>query len=352
MVKAGTRLRFWTCIRDAGLGDASRYTAPPIERKRVHSKRGQARRRDADSGSQFDMARSQPPSGRKKNRPVVSRPFSSFSGKGAHRVRRDTQIELTPYRLEVKITKDGKDDSYRIIRRWDEAHLPDKSSDPNAPLENRIDVSPSNELSDVEKKYVGQSDGQSVGYILLVGAFFLLFMAGVWGWWPPVGSAVAGILIIFITKTEGNTEKIVEVRTAKERIRQHAEEKLRKAMQDIRVWAALDGIGFENAVSRIYRDKGYNVESTPRSNDQGVDLILRKNGTTGIVQCKAYSKNVGVAAVRELAGVRASWPNVESVVLVALFDFTKSAKQFAQQHDIELFSIARDYLKTDYRPGT
>ncbi len=119
----------------------------------------------------------------------------------------------------------------------------------------------------------------------------------------------------------------------------------------MRVWAALDGVGFEQGVAQIYREKGFDVEFTPRTKDQGVDLILRQNGTIAIVQCKAYKKNVGVSAVRELAGVRAAWPHADEAILAALFDFSVEAKSFATQHNIKLFSVTRDYHKADYRPG-
>ena len=121
-------------------------------------------------------------------------------------------------------------------------------------------------------------------------------------------------------------------------------------MHSVRAWAALDGIEFERAVARIYIEQGFEVEFTPRTNDQGVDLILKKGDKISIVQCKAYTRNVGVSAIRELAGVRAAWPQAEQAILVTLFDFSSAAKTFAAQHKIKLFSVARDYLKSDYRP--
>ena len=121
-------------------------------------------------------------------------------------------------------------------------------------------------------------------------------------------------------------------------------------MRDVQVWIAFDGVQFEQAVAKIFREKGFVVEFTPRSNDKGVDLIIKKDGAVSIVQCKAYKKNVGVRAVRELVGVRASWPNAEEAFLVALFDFSRGAKEFAAEQNIKLVSIAKDYLKTDYRP--
>lgn len=121
-------------------------------------------------------------------------------------------------------------------------------------------------------------------------------------------------------------------------------------MDNVHEWASLDGVEFERAVAIIYRDLGFDVEFTPRTNDQGVDLLLKRNGKVSIVQCKAYSSNVGVAAIRELVGVRASWPHADEAILVALFDFSSAAKRFATQNKIVLYSIAKDYLKSDYRP--
>ena len=175
-------------------------------------------------------------------------------------------------------------------------------------------------------------------------------MSGLWGWWPPIVAFLAGALIVWLTKTPGDASKIQEVKDAKERLRRQAERQLQEAMQNVRAWAALDGVGFERGVARIYREKGFDVEFTPRTNDQGVDLILKRNGAVSIVQCKAYTDNVGVSAIRELAGVRASWPHAEEVILVALYDFSSPAKDFAAQHNIELFSVAKNYLGTDYRP--
>ena len=240
-------------------------------------------------------------------------------------------------------------------------YRPPRSADPHAPIENRIEISMSAEFSEAERQYVGQSDSHPVGFMLMIASFFLFIMAGFWGWWPPILAFATGVIVIWSTKNSGNSSKIKEVRdakerlrteerNAKERLRKHEEKRRREAMHDVQFWAALSGVEFEQAVARIFREKGFEVELTPRSNDKGVDLILKKDGAVSIVQCKAYKKNVGVSAVRELIGVRASWPNVEEAILVTLFDFSSVAKELAIEHNIKLLSIAKDYLKTDYRP--
>lgn len=282
----------------------------------------------------------------------------TFSEKQLHRVRRDTELDPTPYRVEVELGSEGNCDTYRIIRTWNEHPLPPKSSDPSALVEHRIDISPSEHFSETENRYVGQSAGHPIGgvltgisFFLVIPSVFYVYKLGILASLPFVVSFVAGGLIFWLTRTPGNTRKIQEVKAAKERLRGQTKDLLQEAMHNVRTWAALDGIGFENAVAKVYEEKGYVVECTPRTNDQGVDLILKRNGATAIVQCKAYTDNVGVSAIRELAGVRASWPHAEEVILVALYDFSNSAKDFAAQQNIKLFSVTRDYLGTDYRPG-
>lgn len=270
----------------------------------------------------------------------------TFSGKRPHRIRPSTKLEQTPYRIEVESVKD----TYQIVRTWNEDHLPPKSVDPNASLEHRMDISPSQHFSRSEREYTNPCDGHPLGYLLIFGSFFLCSLTDYWGYWPPLMTLAAGIFITLHTIRPGDASKILEVESAKERLRQEAQHKLTEAMLDVRAWASLDGIGFERAVAVIYRERSFEVEFTPRTNDQGVDLILRKNGVVSIVQCKAYTKNVGVSAVRELVGVRASWPNSTEAILATLYDFSGAAKAFAAEHNIKLFSVAREYLKTDYRP--
>ncbi len=274
----------------------------------------------------------------------------TFSEKEPHRVGRRTRLESTPYRLEVEIQKTGKGEAYKIVRTWNEEHLPPRSTDPTAPLELRINISPSEYFCQEEREYVGEYAGHPFGMVLCVVGILFLFLIGVLGWWPPLASFLLGVVIIWATKSKGDAGKIEEVRAAKARLRRAAEERRLEAMRDVRTWVALDGVGFERAVAKIYKDRGYEVEYTPRSYDKGIDLVLRRDNKVTIVQCKRYTDRVGVSAVRELNGVRSSWPNAEEVVLASLFDFTKEAKKAAAEYSVTLFSVARDYLKSDYRP--
>ena len=274
----------------------------------------------------------------------------TLAGKPCHRVRRDTPLDLTSYRLEVDC--DHKNNTVRIVRRWDEAHLPPKSEDPKAPIESRIDISPANSFNESENRYVGKTSERNLGYpVIAISIFVMPWFIGVYGFWPPIVVFVIGVIVVALTPSNSNGDptKIREVMEGKTRLQREAQLALDHALHSVDVWADLDGISFENAVAEVFRRQGYAVKTTPRSYDKGVDLILSRDGVTTIVQCKAYGKNVGVAPVRELQGVRASWPEAREAMLVSLYDFSRSAKDFANEHGIRLFSISRDYLKTDYR---
>ncbi len=269
----------------------------------------------------------------------------TFLGKGSHKVNYKTALRRTPYKIEVEVDKGH----VKILQTWDESRFPQKSSDPNAPLECRIDVCPSQVLNEAERKYVKYSDGHPFGYGLFYVAFILIFMAGSWGWWPVVASVSLGVIIILLTKTTGSPTLIRLVMEAKSRLRKSLESKMLQSMSDISWWSKLSGVEFERAVAAIYQEQGFSVEFTPQTKDGGVDLILRRNNQISIVQCKRYSGSVGVAAIRELVGVRASWPEAKDAILATLYDFSSGAQTFAIKHNVTLFSVAKDYLKTNFR---
>lgn len=53
-----------------------------------------------------------------------------------------------------------------------------------------------------------------------------------------------------------------------------------------------------------YRRQGYKAKRTVDGPDGGIDIILRRNGETTLVQCKQWkASRVGVKPIRELAGV-------------------------------------------------
>jgi hypothetical protein len=274
-----------------------------------------------------------------------------FTSEPPHRVGRRVRLEQTSYRVEVETRQNGEQRRFVIVRRWDENHLPTKSTDPNALLEARVDISPSEEFNESEHQYTGRKGPHASGYWFLAGTVLSPIVALMaQSWWIlllcPL-SFVAGYFVTKLTGIPGDPLKTEEVRLAKARVREGLRQRLEAARRDMRVWAALDGVGFERALAGVFREKGFEVALTPGSNDKGIDLVLTKHGAITLVQCKAYAGTVGVAAVRELIGVRTTRPDAASVMLAAINGFSAGARTLAGQHAIQLYSIAEDYLKVE-----
>lgn len=94
---------------------------------------------------------------------------------------------------------------------------------------------------------------------------------------------------------------------------------------------------FERLVGEAYRRKGFTVvEKGGNSPDGGVDLVLRKNGQTFLVQCKHWKQmKVGVRVVRELFGVLTAEGAAGGVVITS-GAFTQEARNFARGKALKL----------------
>ena len=98
---------------------------------------------------------------------------------------------------------------------------------------------------------------------------------------------------------------------------------------------------FEMLVGEAYRRQGYQVEETGLGGaDGGVDLVLRKNGRSELVQCKSWrSRQVNVSVVREMWGL-VSHHGAAGAKIVCTGAFTPDAAAFAAGKPIELVTGA------------
>jgi restriction system protein len=111
---------------------------------------------------------------------------------------------------------------------------------------------------------------------------------------------------------------------------------------------------FENLLGEAYRRKGYAVKETLGGGaDGGIDLILRRNGETVLVQCKRWKgKPVPVQIVRELYGILIH-QGASEAKLVATTYFTSDAIEFSRDKPIELVNaktllhLLRDVQKSN-----
>ena len=94
---------------------------------------------------------------------------------------------------------------------------------------------------------------------------------------------------------------------------------------------------FERLVGEAFRRWGYRVDETGLGGaDGGVDLRLRKNGATTLVQCKHWKSNaVGAPYVREMLGLMIHH-NAQAIAIVTSGKFTRQAWAFAEGKPIEL----------------
>ncbi len=93
---------------------------------------------------------------------------------------------------------------------------------------------------------------------------------------------------------------------------------------------------FEALVGEAFRRKGYTVAETASGADGGIDLVLKKEGETFLVQCKQWKAyKVGVTTVRELYGVMAAKGATGGFVVTSGV-FTNEARTFATGRNIEL----------------
>lgn len=85
---------------------------------------------------------------------------------------------------------------------------------------------------------------------------------------------------------------------------------------------------YERHCAGAFEQAGWSTRLTPKSGDQGADLIVNFNDMTGVVQCKLYSQPVGNSAVQEVIAAREYYKATIAIV-VSNATYTNSARQLA-----------------------
>ena len=97
----------------------------------------------------------------------------------------------------------------------------------------------------------------------------------------------------------------------------------------------VDGFEFEVWCAEQIQRQGWQIEATPKSGDQGVDIVVRRDGLTVAVQCKRYTSPVGNAAVQEVHAGR-TYIGAKGAIVVGTGGFTKAARNIAAISKVEL----------------
>lgn len=118
------------------------------------------------------------------------------------------------------------------------------------------------------------------------------------------------------------------------------EDKWKRVRQVREWWVGLDGLTFEKELSTLLHSRGYETQLTKASGDEGVDIILHKDGKTILVQCKAHDKPIGSGPVRDLYGTLMH-QGANEAWLVSTRGFSDHATKFADGKPIKLLNISQ-----------
>ncbi len=96
-------------------------------------------------------------------------------------------------------------------------------------------------------------------------------------------------------------------------------------------WPKMTGQTFEAFLAEVFQERGYGVEITAKTGDQGVDLIISRQGTRVAVQAKGYVGHpVGNGAVQEVHAGKA-FHGCQVAALVTNSRYTDSARELAER---------------------
>lgn len=103
------------------------------------------------------------------------------------------------------------------------------------------------------------------------------------------------------------------------------------------------GLNLERKFGILLKRLGFTVKFTPKSGDDGIDIIAQKGGLSVAVQCKNYAAKVSASEIRDFAGAlkffRESSPDAAGW-LVAPNGFSESTfEKFHRPGDVELLDF-------------
>lgn len=103
----------------------------------------------------------------------------------------------------------------------------------------------------------------------------------------------------------------------------------------------MDWKHFEEVCCSYFESLGYDAKMSQMGADEGIDVYLHKdnypNKIFGIVQCKRWTKQVGVEQIRAFFGVQAD-KQAPLAIFIATAGFSKAAISFCENKHLKLIS--------------
>ena len=193
---------------------------------------------------------------------------------------------------------------------------------------------------------LGLPKGSNVTGGIAVFIYLLAVGAVVWGW----------VRLVVLPKRRAEAERKQhlqqrreqqeeEARRKREQLEEERRREERERAEQIETLLERDtfrdsvnymtGRQFENFMANVFDKKGYHVQTTPSSEDQGVDLLLTIDDRKVAVQLKRYTGPVGNAAVQAVVAGMFHYKAKEAWVIITS-TFTKSARQLAKSNRVRL----------------
>ena len=97
----------------------------------------------------------------------------------------------------------------------------------------------------------------------------------------------------------------------------------------------LRGIPFEDFLSDVFQELGFEIERTKTTGDQGVDLIAKRLNIRLAIQAKGYVESVGNAAVQQVVAGRIFY-NCNACAVITNSEFTSGAMELAARTNCSL----------------
>ena len=113
----------------------------------------------------------------------------------------------------------------------------------------------------------------------------------------------------------------------------------RLKIETIQQLKKLDPYQFELFVAKIYKDLGYEVTPTPRVNDGGKDIILKKDNQLYYVECKRYEGSIGRPMIQKLVGACAI--DGAKPIFVTTSRFTQGALKYGKEAGVDMVDATR-----------
>src|SRR5215203_1866796 len=148
--------------------------------------------------------------------------------------------------------------------------------------ENGVRSSRKREASFVTHRRSSDNWGAFLLFIMIVATVFVWSNYGALGGLLTLAAIILGLIFI------GTWDERADARRVQWQLEQVAQ---RGAV--VEATRNMSGAEFEQLMAHLFRSRGYKAQMTKASGDQGMDLLLNKDGRRMAVQLKRYSKPVG-----------------------------------------------------------